>query len=362
MQDRILLILKEINKQPCHYSNSPDNRSNPAIRHLPFTAGMDVQTRSRNLARLSSRIADPRYYQIVTLGSLLVFGIAVLEFGIHWQHAVLITGTALLTQYFAGRLIKVAPFDPLSALITSLSLTMFLRTDQAALAVLAAFVAIGSKYLLRVKGKHIFNPANLAIVALVLGSDHAWIAAGQWGSAALGAFALACAGFIVLTRARRAETTCCFLLVYASLLFARALWLGDPLAIPLHQLQNGALLIFAFFMISDPKTTPDSRAGRALFGALVAAVAVYIQFGLFEPGAPVLALVFCSPLVPLTDALLRGTQYQWSAGPNTSLIPKTEHLHAHPDTTAYLRPECSSRSYRSSLLRLLRRQGGYRPF
>lgn len=321
---------------------------------------MDVQTLSRNLAGLPSRFADPRYYQIVTLSSLLVFGVSALEFGIQWQHAVFITGTALLTQYLAGRLTGAAAFDPLSALITSLSLTMFLRTDQVVFAFLAALIAIGSKYLLRVKGKHIFNPANVAIVVLVLGSDHVWIAAGQWGSAALGAFALACAGFIVLTRARRAETTCCFLFVYASLLFTRALWLGDPLTIPLHQLQNGSLLIFAFFMISDPKTTPDSRAGRALFGALVAVVAAFVQFGLFKPGAPVLALVFCSPLVPLIDALWRGGRYQWSGKSSTQPIPQTEYLHAHSDTTAYRLPERLSRSYRTSLLRFLRRQGGYR--
>ena len=55
----------------------------------------------------------------------------------------------------------------------------------------------------------------------------------------------------------------------ALLLFGRAYWLGDPLAIPVHQLQNGALLVFAFFMISDPKTTPDTGFGRVLIGALL---------------------------------------------------------------------------------------------
>ena len=58
---------------------------------------------------------------------------------------------------------------------------------------------------------------------------------------------------------------------YGLLLIGRALWLGDPLSIPLHQLQNGALLIFAFFMISDPKTTPNTARWPNRFGALVAA-------------------------------------------------------------------------------------------
>ena len=41
-----------------------------------------------------------------------------------------------------------------------------------------------------------------------------------------------------------------------ALVFGRSLWLGEPMSIPLHRLQNGALLLFTFFMISDPRTTP----------------------------------------------------------------------------------------------------------
>ena len=180
-----------------------------------------------------------------------------------------------------------------------------------ALAALAAVIAIGSKFLVRVRGKHVFNPANVALVSLMLVSDQAWVSSGQWGSAALGAFALSCLGFLVLTRAKRAETTIAFLLFYGGLLYGRALWLGDPLSIPLHQLQNGALLIFAFFMISDPKTTPDTAAGRILYAALVASIAFVIQFVFYVPNGPILALVMSAPVVPVIDALLQGTHYQW---------------------------------------------------
>ena len=80
----------------------------------------------------------------------------------------------------------------------------------------------------------------------------------------------------------------------------------------MHQLQNGALLIFAFFMISDPKTTPDTGLGRISYGALVASVAILIQFVLYEPSAPVLALIVCAPVVPLIDYLRRGETYSWA--------------------------------------------------
>ena len=117
---------------------------------------------------------DPRWYQLFVLSLLLGFGILVLDFGIHWHNALAIFVMAQLTQYLASRFIAGIPYDPLSALITSYSLTLLLRTDLVALAMLAAVIAIGSKFLLRVRGKHVFNPANVALVSLMLLSD--WLA------------------------------------------------------------------------------------------------------------------------------------------------------------------------------------------
>ena len=273
------------------------------------------------LKNIISTLADPRYYQIIVLSLLLTYGITILDFGIRWQNALVIVATALLIQFFATRYCKLPRFDPLSPLITSLSLTLLLRTDVVMIAALAAALAIGSKFLLRFRGKHIFNPANFALVSLMLLSERAWVSSGQWGSAAIGAFVLACLGFLVLTRARRAETTIAFIILYAAMLFGRAIWLDDPFSIPLHQMQNGALLIFAFFMISDPKTTPNTATGRVLYAALVASVAYTIQFIYYQPNGPILALIMCAPSVPLIDALLRGRIYKWNQPAEHQISP-----------------------------------------
>src|SRR5206468_1506523 len=157
-----------------------------------------------------------------------------------------------------------------SALISALSLCLLLRTGSLGLAMLTAAVAIASKFTLRVRDKHVFNPTNFALVAMMLATGSVWVSPGQWGSGLVFAFLLASAGGLVVNRAARADVTLAFLASWASLLVARSLWLGEPLAIPLHRLENGALVLFAFFMISDPRTTPDSRAGRLLFAALAA--------------------------------------------------------------------------------------------
>lgn len=265
---------------------------------------------------LTTRLRDPRCYQIAVLSSLLAYGIGALGFPITWTHAATVIGFALATQWLAGLLVGLDRFDPLSALITSLSLTLLLRTDDLVIAALAAIIAIGSKFALRINGKHVFNPANFALITLTFVSPHAWLSSGQWGNATLVAFAFAGLGFLVLTRARRAGTTVSFLLGFAALLFGRAVWLGDPLAIPLHQLQSGALLLFAFFMISDPKTTPDHPAGRVLYGLLVALLGFAIQFGFHEPHGPIKALILMSPAVPLIDRLLLATRYSWLPAAN----------------------------------------------
>lgn len=259
-----------------------------------------------------NRPQDPRLYQIAVLGLLVTYGVVVLGFGIHWYNAMAITLTALLVQFAGTRLTGLPSFDPRSPMITALSLTLLLRTDFMLLAMAAAAIAIGSKFLVRFNGKHVFNPANVAIVSMMMLSDDVWISTGQWGNAAIGAFALACMGFIVLTRAKRAETTIAFLLAYAALLVGRAIWLGDPLEIPIHHMQNGALLIFAFFMISDPKTTPNTATGRILYAMLVAGTAFVIQFIFYQPNGPVLALILSAPLVPVIDFLRRGRNYEWT--------------------------------------------------
>lgn len=254
---------------------------------------------------------DPRLYQIAVLLSLLGYGILVLNLEISAPIATALLATALSTQWLAGRLFGLPRFDPRSALISGLSLCLLLRTHDLRLAILAAVIAIGSKFVLRWRGKHVWNPTNLGLAAVLLLGQGAWVSPGQWGSAALAAFALACLGMVVTLRAERSDVTWGFLLSYAALLFGRAAWLGDPWSIPAHQLTTGAFLIFTFFMISDPKTTPDRRAGRLLYAFLVAALAVWIRFGLYHPNDLLWALVLCAPLVPLIDLLLPAERYRW---------------------------------------------------
>jgi Na+-transporting NADH:ubiquinone oxidoreductase subunit NqrB len=258
-------------------------------------------------------MADPRLYQIGTLASLLVYGMGWLDFDITIPRVVLLLATVLATQRICDRLVGGPPFwlSARSALISGLSLCLLLRTNRPELAVLAAVITIASKSLIRVGGKHVFNPTNGGIVAMLLLTNQVWVSPGQWGAAAMFAFLMACAGSLVVNRAARSDVTYAFIVFYCALLFGRSLYLGEPLTIPLHRLESGALLLFTFFMISDPKTTPDSRIGRVLFAALVAFGAWYVQFRLFRTNGLLWSLAACSAIVPLIDRLAPGVRYAW---------------------------------------------------
>jgi hypothetical protein len=263
-------------------------------------------------ARWLRRPRDPRGYQIAVLAGLLGYGLLRLRFEVHAPQVIVTLGAALLAQLVCTRLARLPAFEPKSALISGLSLCLLLRTDHLGLAALAAALAIASKFVLRAGDRHVFNPANFAIVLLLALKAPVWVSPGQWGNVAFFAFLMACVGGLVVSRAARSDVTLAFLGAYAAILFARALWLGQRAAIPLHQLQSGALLLFAFFMISDPRTTPRSRAGRVLFAALVACGAASVPFLMYRTNGLLWSLAALSPLVPLLDRWLPGPRYEWS--------------------------------------------------
>ena len=266
--------------------------------------------------RASGR-CDPRYYQIAALLVLLLYGLIRLGLDVRLSQAIVVLMTVMVVQYCCGRLWRLAAFELRSALISGLSLCLLLRTNSLVLAAATALVTIASKFVLRWNGKHVFNPTNFGLVFLMLCTRGAvWVSPGQWGDLAFFGFLVICLGGLVVNRASRVDVTLAFLAAWLALIFGRSFWLGEPIAIPLHRLQNGALLIFAFFMISDPKTTPDSRAGRILFALLVALGAGFIQFKLFRTNGLLWSLAALSFVVPLIDRLLPGHRYQWrkSAG------------------------------------------------
>jgi hypothetical protein len=299
------------------------------------------------MLRSRGRALDPRWYQLAALSTLLVLGIGRFGFDVAPLSAAVTLTSALATQWLAPRIARWArgtrttggkapdappPFEWKSALVSGLSMCLLLRANHAAWLALGAAVAVGSKFALRVRTadgrghKHLLNPTNGGIVILLALGAPVWVSPAQWGHHLALAFGVAAFGSLVVHRSARSDVTLAFLAAWAALLFARAAGVGQPWSVPLHQLESGGLALFAFHMISDPKTTPDSRAGRIVFAVLVALGAAWVQFVLFRTNGLLWSLAACSLLVPLLDRALRGEPFRWSA-PGTGASRK-EDVHA----------------------------------
>ncbi len=256
---------------------------------------------------------DARWFQIAGQAAILLVGLFTLDFRIAPLQIAAAIGAALGAQAL-GALLVASRFDWKSALITGLSLSLLLRANDLWPFVAAAAIAIGSKFALRRNGRHVFNPANLGIVAMLAFGGAAWTSTGEWGGAPWFTLLIAALGALTCWRASRLDAALIYLGVFAALVIARALYLGDPLAIPALRLSHGALILFAFFMISDPKTTPEDPLQRALFMALAALIAYGLQFHLFISDG-----IFFAPFLL---ALLRfaaigpsGAAYEWGRAP-----------------------------------------------
>lgn len=268
-------------------------------------------------------LSDARHGQIIALSLLAAAGAAQFAFDIEPARVAAALGAALAVQAAGSRIAGIA-FDWRSPVITALSLTLLLRADTAALVALAAALAIASKFAIRAGGRHLFNPAAFGIAAVTLLFPGAWVSPGQWGTEGWLLLLAAGLGTLVTGRARRAAVPLLFLAFWAALSFGRAAWLGDPMAIPVHRMQSGALIVFAFFMISDPMSQPWHPVARVVWIAAVAAIGFALQHEWVVDAGPLWGLVIAAPLVPLLDRLMPAKRARWRGPALPELSPATD--------------------------------------
>lgn len=255
---------------------------------------------------------DPRNYQIMVLTSMLFYGLFWLKFQLNILWIIAILLTALVSQYLATRAWKLGRFEWRSALISGLSLSILMRCPSLSLSLALAALAIFSKFLFRWNEKHIFNPTNLALAVGILGTSQVSINPGQWGNGVILAFFILCMGIFVSNKACRSDVSFAFLSTFAATLLVHTLITGGSIVDIFPRLTTGSLLIFTFFMISDPKSTPDTKLGRIIFGISVALLGAYLILGQIQPAGLIISLVFLSITTPIIDFFLPGEKFEWN--------------------------------------------------
>jgi Na+-transporting NADH:ubiquinone oxidoreductase subunit NqrB len=280
---------------------------------------------------------DRRDYQIIFLSCFLFLGLFTRDWSVQPISIGTITLTCLVTQWGLSTIREVNKcrdndefatnktqllitsmtnsrvLNSLrSSLITALGLCLLLRGNSYQTMMLAGFLAIASKFLFRYRSKHFFNPANFGIVSALLLTNDAWVSPGQWGTDWWYLLLFAGMGGIILQKVGRWDTSVTFLLVYAGLEAIRDAWLGWSGDVWLHQLSSGSLLLFALFMLTDPRSIPNATIGRIFWAIAIAITTVILQDYFYINTAIFWALFIISPLTILFDLVWSAPRFMWN--------------------------------------------------
>lgn len=251
--------------------------------------------------------------------SLLSFGVHLTQLARPWPpetKAVQLPGLLLSPQSYGQQiefpqLLQGMVFNWRSPLITALGLSLLLRVDHWPTMALAAVIAIASKFFFKVEGKHFFNPANIGIIAALMLTHDAWVSPGQWGEELWYGLIFFGAGGMVLKRVGRWDTTAAFLGSYALLEAFRNLYLGWTWDVWMHRMMSGSLLLFALFMVTDPRSIPNARPARLIWAVSIAALTFVLRNHFYLSTAVFWALFALSPLTIALDTLWKSEQFAW---------------------------------------------------
>lgn len=272
---------------------------------------------------------DDRDYQILFLSGFLLLGILTRDWTLKPELILVILVSSLLTQWgltafvtrqknsiFQGGWFKNWA-NPLfmkswrSALITALGLCLLLRANDYSTMILASSLAIASKFIFRVNQKHFFNPANFGIIAALTLTKDAWVSPGQWGTDWWYLLLFLGTGGLILNRVGRWDTSAIFLGTYTLLEGIRNIWLGWSWDVLQHHLMSGSLLLFALFMLTDPRSIPNHPLGRFCWAIAIAGVTFMLQHSFYLSTAIFWALFFLSPLTILLDFWQTAPRFSW---------------------------------------------------
>lgn len=269
---------------------------------------------------------DPRYFQVTFQAVFLSYGLLILGWEADWLHYTICIAGCVFVNYLLESLWH-QHWMPLtgstgfmrwgfSVVISAMSLCLLLKTGHWTTSAFAVIITVLSKYIFRFSGKHIFNPSAFGIVITLLATNDAWLSPGQWGSNAVIFFFVITLGTIVVTRVQKLDISVAFLVTYVGLLYWRQVMvLGWPLDHFLHSVSTGSLLLFTFFMISDPKTAPNHWLARIIWAVIIAGISFYLAAFKWKYNTIIWVLVAAAPLVPLLDRLFKGAQFQWKISP-----------------------------------------------
>lgn len=244
------------------------------------------------------------YFQYIPPAFItLLLMIGQLSFGILDSYVNLVAsiGTAVLTEIILARLILGTWKNLSSAYISGISVGILIRSTMIWPYVITAMLSIMSKYVLRYKGKHLWNPSNFGVSWMLFMAPLDVAGLGiQWGSNFLSMAVIWVLGLVIVYQAKRFHVTITYVLSFIVLAYLRSIIVGDSFLAEVSPLTGPMYQLFIFFMMTDPPTSVSTRKGRILVAFLIAFVEFVLRLNSFIY-APFYALFLVGPLAKYID-------------------------------------------------------------
>ena len=269
----------------------------------------------RSLVRWLDRTkqVDPRYL----IAGLITLVLVTAQLRYHmvggYDRLIVALGTCVVTEALLSWFDRGKVVNLLSAYISGISLTLLTKPQGGALwpFALGAIIAISSKYVLKYKDNHLWNPTNLAITVLLLvATDRVSVLSQQFGNDVVTNLVIWTFGLIIANRVKVLHITLTYVIAFLVLSTARALAFGQPIGPEIGPITGPMYQLFIFFMITDPRTVVRGRRAQIYVAVIVAIVETLIRIAsdrawvlptAFNAAPPLVALAIVGPIAKWLD-------------------------------------------------------------
>jgi len=255
---------------------------------------------SSGIRRLLNAI-DNRFLAPILVTCFLLIGH--LSYGIleSYTRTALAIATAIATETILGRFVYGRWPHVASAYISGISVGMLVRSPFAWPFVLGSVLSIASKYVLRINGRHLWNPSNFGLCALLfLAPASMAVLSIQWGNDLWPMIEIWGLGGIILWRLGRLHICATYVAAFLAFSIVRSLLTGNPWLASVAPLTGPMYQLFVFFMITDPPTTVRRRWGQYVVVVIIALVEMLLRLqGVIY--APLYALFLVGPTALLAE-------------------------------------------------------------
>ena len=238
-----------------------------------LSSAQQVPAPRGRLLTIDNRYLPPFLITSILVGANLSFGI--LE---GWERTALSIVVAIGAEMVLGRITYGKWPHPASAYISGISAGILIRSPFVWPYFFTSFISILSKYVLRLKGRHIWNPTNFGVSAIVLlAPATVTVLSIQWGNAVAPMVVIWLLGAVIVWRVGRAHISATYVAAFFVFSFVRSALTGVPWLATVAPITGPMYQLFIFFMITDPKTTVRSKKWQCVVVVLVAFVEMLMR-------------------------------------------------------------------------------------